>query len=211
MRILIVDDQAEFRMSLSDLLSGVAGIEVVGQAENGTDAVALALRTRPDVTLMDIRMPVLDGIAATEEICRRWPDARILVLTTFDDDSLIQSAMRAGATGYLLKATPLDDLLAILQLASRGYIAIGRGGVTKPPQKYDDVGERAKRLSVREKEVWALIGRGYTNRDIAERLFLTPGTVKNYVTTILATFQVRHRTEAALLWRHSRGESGIEA
>lgn len=210
MRILLVDDQAEFRASLADLLSRVPEIEVVGEASDGKEATSLALRLQPDVVLMDIRMPVLDGIAATAAIRAEWKDACILVLTTFDEDALIESAMRAGATGYLLKGTPLDDLIAILHLARRGYIAIGRGSSHERRAPDDDeIATRANSLTEREKQIWALIGQGHTNRDIAERLNLTKGTVKNYITTILGTLQVRHRTEAALLWRHAQGRRGL--
>ncbi|MBV9272194.1 MAG: response regulator transcription factor, partial [Candidatus Eremiobacteraeota bacterium] len=128
------------------------------------------------------------------------------------EDSLIEAAMRAGATGYLLKGTPRDDLIAILHLARRGYIAIGRTSVNERQMTDDDeVNERANRLSDRERQIWALIGQGHTNRDIAERLSLTKGTVKNYITTILGTLQVRHRTEAALLWRHAQGRQAINS
>lgn len=210
MRILLVDDQADFRTSLADLLSRVPEIEIVGQASDGNEGTSLALQVRPDVILMDIRMPVLDGIAATAAIRREWKEACILVLTTFDEDTLIEAAMKAGATGYLLKGTPLDDLIAILHLARRGYIAIGRGSSHERRVPDDDeITTRASTFTDREKQIWALIGQGHTNRDIAERLNLTKGTVKNYVTTILGTLQVRHRTEAALLWRHIQGRSGL--
>ncbi len=203
MKALLVDDQPEFRESLRDLLASVPGIEIVGEAGNGEEAIAAALATHPDIILMDIRMPHMDGIAATTAIRKAWPDARVLVLTTFDEDRLIQEAISAGATGYLLKGTPLDDLVAILRLATKGYISIGRGNVRRTAVDGDDqTRERAKFLSERERQIWALLGAGHTNRDIAHRLFLTEGTVKNYVTTILSTLAVRHRTEAALLWRH---------
>jgi len=207
-KALLVDDQLEFRESLRDLLASVPDVEIVGEAGNGEKAIAIALDTRPDIILMDIRMPGVDGIAATMAIRKAWPDARILVITTFDDDRLIQEAIGAGATGYVLKGTPLDDLVAILRLATKGYISIGRGNVQRPVNDANDqMRERAKRLSERERQIWALLGRGHTNRDIAGRLFLTGGTVKNYITTILSTLGVRHRTEAALLWRHLSGEA----
>lgn len=206
MRIVIVDDQAEFRASLQDLLGTVSGIEVVGEAKNGEEAIGLVLEMRPDVTLMDIRMPQRDGISATAAIRERWPQACVLVLTTFDEDELIGKAMRAGAAGYLLKGTPVDDLVAILRLASRGYVAIGRGTVRATEDEATaQARERIAQLSERERQIWSLIGAGHTNRDIAQRLFLTEGTVKNYITTILGTLQVRHRTEAALLWRQLSG------
>ncbi|HEY1655295.1 MAG TPA: response regulator transcription factor [Candidatus Tumulicola sp.] len=178
MKALLVDDQPEFRKSLRDLLASVPGFEIVGEAGDGKEAVALALESRPDIILMDIRMPRMDGIAATTAIRKVWAAARILVLTTFDDDRLIQEAIAAGAAGYLLKGTPLDDFVAILRLATKGYIAIGRGNVQRPLGDYDNLRERAERLNERERQIWALIGGGHTNRDIAQRLFLTEGTVR---------------------------------
>ncbi|HET9095517.1 MAG TPA: response regulator transcription factor [Candidatus Baltobacteraceae bacterium] len=199
MNILIADDQAEFRSGLRDLLSSAPGVEVIGEASNGDEAVAAALRLDPDITLMDIRMPVMDGIAATLAIRSRNPQACVLVLTTFDEDRLVRESMRAGACGYLLKGTPLEDMLAIFALAVRGYTAIGKG--VRLPDHHQHADERIAQLSEREREILALIGDGLTNRDIASTLFLTEGTVKNYVTQILSALGVRHRTEAALLWR----------
>ena len=200
MKLVLVDDQAEFRGSMRDLLGSVPGIEVSGEAGNGEEGVARVLALRPDVTLMDIRMPEMDGIAATAAIRERWPQACVLVLTTFDEDELIEKAMRAGAAGYLLKGTPLDDLVAIIGLAQRGYVSIGAGR-RAVQDEHAETRKRAEGLSARERQIWSMIGEGHTNRDIAQRLFLTEGTVKNYVTTILGTLQVRHRTEAALLYR----------
>lgn len=200
MKIIIADDQAAFRSGLRDLLASAPEIEIISEAENGRQAVESALALRPDLTLMDIRMPVMDGVAATAAIREQWPQACVLMLTTFDEDRLVRDSMRAGAAGYLLKGTPLDDMVSIFALALRGYTAIGKG-VRPPAQRAED--ERIGRLSQREREILALIGEGLTNRDIAEALFLTEGTVKNYVTQILGTLAVRHRTEAALLWRNS--------
>lgn len=209
MKIALVDDQAEYRDSLSELLSSIPELEVIGHASDGAQGVEIVLQSRPDITLMDIRMPHVDGIRATAQIRQRWPDACILVLTTFDDDSLIQEAMQAGATGYILKGTPINDLVAILRLAVRGYIAIGRTSVLQhASSEHSRVLKASGKLSEREKEVWALIACGHTNRDIADRLCLTPGTVKNYITTILAALDARHRTEAALLWRHLQDQIG---
>lgn len=200
MKLLLADDQTEFRQSLRDLLQSEDSMEVVGEASDGAEAIQRALELRPDIVLMDIRMPGVDGIAATAAIRKEWPQALILVLTTFDEDDLIHRAMRAGAAGYVLKGVPLEDLLAIFRLATRGYVAVARGARTTSEEQ-DALEQRAGALSEREKQIWSLIGEGRTNRDIAERLFLTEGTVRNYITTVLATLQVRHRTEAALLWR----------
>jgi DNA-binding NarL/FixJ family response regulator len=200
MRIVLVDDQADFRTGLRDLLAGADGIEVVGEASDGREAAAIVLNLLPDITLMDIRMPICDGIAATQAIHAKLPDACVLVLTTFDDDALVRDAMRAGAAGYLLKGMPIDDMLAVFRLALRGYTTIGRGLGSAAVESVD----RSTQLSEREREVWALLGEGYTNRQIAERLFITEGTVKNYVSNLLAALGLRHRTEAALLWRKAR-------
>lgn len=197
MKIIIADDQAAFRSGLRDLLGSVPEIEIISEAANGQQAVESTLALRPDLTLMDIRMPLMDGIAATAAIREQWPQACILVLTTFDEDHLIRDSMRAGAAGYLLKGTPLDDMLAIFSLALRGYTAIGKG--VRPHAAGGD--ERIEQLSQREREILSLIGEGLTNRDIAQALALTEGTVKNYITQILSALGVRHRTEAALFWR----------
>lgn len=199
MKLVLVDDQADFRSGLRDLLSSAAEMEIVGEAAHGEDAVEAVLKLRPDVTLMDIRMPVMDGIAATSAIRARWPDACVLMLTTFDEDALVRDAMRAGATGYLLKGMPLEDMRAILKLALRGYTTIAPRVSARSPEI--DAAALAAHLSERERQIWALLGEGFTNRDIAEQLFITEGTVKNYVSGILGTLGVRHRTEAALLWR----------
>ncbi len=200
MNVLIVDDQVDFRTSLRDLLGSAPDVTVAGEASNGEEAVHAALELRPDIILIDIRMPVMDGIAATAAILKQWADACVLVLTTFDEDQLVRDALRAGAAGYLLKGTPLEDMLSIFALATRGYVAIGKG--VRPAAKTDE-DQRIERLSQREREILALIGEGLTNRDIAKSLFLSEGTVKNYITQILGTLGVRHRTEAALLWRSS--------
>lgn len=210
MKIVIADDQTEFRSGLRDLLSSVPDIEVVGEAANGAQAVDAALRLAPDITLMDIRMPVMDGIAATAAIRSQNANACVLVLTTFDEDRLVRDSMRAGAAGYLLKGTPLEDMLSIFSLALRGYTAIAKG-VRLPAQSGEEEAEKERdmyyrmlRLSGREREILALIAEGLTNRDIAQTLYLTEGTVKNYVTQILGTLGVHHRTQAALLWRSAQ-------
>ncbi|HVA26889.1 MAG TPA: response regulator transcription factor [Candidatus Baltobacteraceae bacterium] len=209
MRVLLVDDQGEYRASLRDLLSSLDDIEVVGEAADGTEAIAAAIALEPDITLMDIRMPVMDGISATATICSRVPNARILVLTTFDEDELVRKAMRAGAAGYLLKGTPLEDMISIFRLALGGYRGIRPRGNSEV-QLDDEASALARDFSDRERQVWALLGEGATNREIAERLFLSEGTVKNYITSILATLGLRHRTQAALLWRalHPSTSSG---
>jgi DNA-binding NarL/FixJ family response regulator len=207
MKLVLIDDQADFRSGLRDLLSSADDVEVIGEAADGRAGVETVLRLQPDITLMDIRMPVMDGIAATAAIRASRPAACVLALTTFDEDTLIRDAMRAGAAGYLLKGMPLDEMLSVRRLALRGYTTIGpRAGAADAladavATPSNDVTALAARLSEREAQIWELLGEGCTNRDIAEQLFITEGTVKNYVSSILATLGVRHRTEAALLWR----------
>jgi len=207
MKIVLVDDQPAFRSGLRDLLSSADEIEVIGEAADGKQGIETVLRLRPDITLMDIRMPVMDGIAATAAIEASWPDACVLVLTTFDEDTLVRDAMRAGATGYLLKGMPLDEMLSVFHLALRGYTTIGpRTASSSAIEPADDAAARTERLSEREAQIWSFLGEGCTNREIAEQLHITEGTVKNYVSNILAALGVRHRTEAALLWRGLRKE-----
>ena len=206
-RVLLADDQASFRDGLRELFATVAGVEIAGEAADGADAVEKALRLRPDVVLMDIRMPGMDGIAATRALRAQNPDACVLMLTTFDEDELVADAIRAGPMGYLLKGTPIEDIVSILHLALRGYTAIGRGVVpaqrrrTETEEEVDEALRRSDRLTAREREIWELIGQGLTNREVANRLSLTEGTVRNYVSALLGTLGVRHRTQAALLWR----------
>lgn len=198
LRILLADDQATFRTGLSDLLGSVDGITIVGQAENGSEAVTRAEQLNPDLVLMDIRMPGMDGMEATRRIRQRVPNARVIVLTTFDDERLVAEAVRAGAVGYLLKGTPLEEMLDVLRLAARGYATFAPG--VRPPEA-GAAQPDASALNEREREIWALIGQGLTNRDVAQRLALSEGTVKNYASNILAALGVRHRTEAAILWQ----------
>jgi DNA-binding NarL/FixJ family response regulator len=181
-----------------DLLATASEIDVAGEASNGREAVERVLALQPDIVLMDIRMPVMDGIAATAAIRAAHSNVCVLVLTTFDEDRLVSESMRAGANGYLLKGTPIEDMLSIFSLALRGYTAIAKG-VRGPGRLAGD--DRFANLSPREREILSLLGAGMTNRDIASTLFLSEGTVKNYVTKILGTLGMRHRTEAALLWR----------
>jgi DNA-binding NarL/FixJ family response regulator len=212
MRVVLVDDQTEFRESLRDLLADEQ-IEIVGEASNGHEAIELVTRLEPDITLMDIRMPVMDGIAATAAIRAKLPGACVLMLTTFDQDRLLRDALRAGASGYLLKGMPPAEMLAVLELTLNGYKTIGPGvGSSDALAKQDSINleqtEPGSLLSEREVQVWGMIGEGHTNREIALRLFITEGTVKNYVSSILTALSVRHRTEAALLWTsRKRGHS----
>jgi DNA-binding NarL/FixJ family response regulator len=204
MRVVIVDDQDAFRIAMRALLSTIPGVTVVGEAGNGRDAVTVTARERPDIVLMDLRMPLVDGIAATRAIRARTPSTMILVLTTFDDDELVRKAIAAGAAGYLLKASPVDDIGAVLTLAMKGYAAFAPGiiGENTAPSFFSGVpADALVALTPRERDVLRELGTGATNRGIAERLGLTEGTVRNYVTRILAQLGLTSRTQAALFAR----------
>jgi DNA-binding NarL/FixJ family response regulator len=205
-RVLIVDDQALFREALATLLEVQPEIEVVGEAGNGEQAVRLAADLRPDVVLMDLRMPVLDGIAATNRLRVEQPGVRVLALTTFDDDADVFAALRAGAVGYLLKDVSSTRLVEALVAARRGESVLDPSVAAKLVARvarlpHEDVPPRrppAVPLSERELDVVRLLSEGRSNREIAGTLFLAEGTVKNLVTSVLSKLQVRDRTQAAL-------------
>lgn len=214
-RVLIVDDQPPFRLGLCTLLSRQKDLEIVGEAGDGEQAVALVERLRPDVVLMDVRMPRVDGIAATTQIMQSYPRTRVMVLTTFEDDDAVRAAMRAGAVGYVLKDTPADDLAALIAMAHRGYSQFSPGvaeRLIEPVQLNAD--PKVSRLSEREREVLHSLGEGLSNRDIARRLFLSEGTVRNHVTSILSRLGLSNRMQAALyangLWPDKRHPSAQE-
>lgn len=205
-RVLLVDDQRLMREGLRVLLELEEGLEVVGEAGDGKEALEAYATLRPDVVLMDVRMPGMDGVEATRRLRERWPDARIIILTTFDDDAYVFEGLRAGALGYLLKDVSGDDLAkAIRTVAAGGALlapSVARKVVAEfsrlaPPSRPPDEG-LPEPLSEREKEVLRLLAQGLSNREIAERLVLAEGTVKNHVTTILQKLGVRDRTQAAL-------------
>ena len=205
-RVLLADDQALFREGLRTLLSAHPGVQVVAEAGNGEEAIAMLERSAPDVVLMDLRMPVLDGIQATARIRDRWPDIPVLVLTTFDDDASLFGALRAGAAGYLLKDVSSETLLSAITAAARGEAFLqstvtGRV-VAAFARLMESGGPKAEALvlplSPREREIVSLLGTGASNKEIADRLCLAEGTVKNHVTNILTKLDVRDRTQAAL-------------
>jgi DNA-binding NarL/FixJ family response regulator len=209
-RLLLVDDQIIIRQGLLSLLESKPDLQVVGEAENGQRAIEAisALQgtpQQPDVVLLDIRMPVMDGIAATEQICQRFPGTCVLVLTTFDDDEYVSQAMRFGAKGYLLKDTPSEELATAIRAVHQGYTHLGPGlfekalnglPVNSPIQAA--IPPELPSLSPREREVLRLIASGANNREIAQALYISERTVKNHVTSILSRLNLRDRTQAAL-------------
>jgi DNA-binding NarL/FixJ family response regulator len=205
-KVLIADDQALFREGLRTLLSTRAEVEVVGEAANGRDALEQIEKFAPHVVLMDLRMPLMDGIQATAQIRQRWPEIPVLVLTTFDDDASLFGALRAGAAGYLLKDVSSETLFSAISAAARGEAFLqstvtGRV-VAAFAKMLEPGGPRAEALvlplSPREREILALLGSGASNKEIADRLCLAEGTVKNHVTNVLTKLDVRDRTQAAL-------------
>ncbi|GAB3896661.1 response regulator transcription factor [Kibdelosporangium lantanae] len=204
-RVLIADDQTMIRESFAVLLGAQADIEVVGEAGDGAEAVELAERLRPDVVLMDIRMPGTDGLAATRRIVERDDTARIVILTTFDLDEYVYEALRAGASGFLLKTSSAHQLADAVRVVARGGALIeptvtrrlieefSRSGPPRRPR-----GQRVADLTERETEVLGLVARGLSNAEIAAGLVIAEHTVKTHVGRILAKLGLRDRTQAAV-------------
>ncbi|MCS7039170.1 MAG: response regulator transcription factor [Anaerolineae bacterium] len=204
-RVLLVDDQRLMREGLRTLLELEPGVEVVGEAGNGEEALIAYERLRPDVVLMDVRMPVMDGVEATRRLIGRFPGARVIILTTFDDDEYVFEGLRGGALGYLLKDVSVHDLVEAIRTVMAGGVliepSVARKVVAELARLRPTPSSPARLpepLSEREHEVLRLLAEGLTNREIAERLYLAEGTVKNYVTNILNKIGARDRTQAAL-------------
>jgi DNA-binding NarL/FixJ family response regulator len=203
-RVLLVDDQSMVRAGFRMLLSGEEGIEVVAEASNGLEAVAKAARFEPTVVLMDIRMPELDGLEATRRILAADPGARILVLTTFDLDEYIYEALKAGASGFVLKDDPPEQLIAAVRTVAAGDALLSpmvtkrvieqftRSSRPAPPKAVDE-------LTTREREILRLIAGGLSNAEIAAELYISDTTVKTHVTHILGKLNLRDRVQAVVL------------
>jgi DNA-binding NarL/FixJ family response regulator len=205
-KILLVDDQPLFREGLRTLLSVHSDFEVVGEAGNGHEAINLVRSTGASVVLMDLQMPILDGVAATRRLHDEQPDCRVIVLTTFDDDELVFDGLRAGAVGYLLKDAPSEKLAEAIRVAARGETFLQPSVAAKVVAEFARLSRKgveasnsfSESLSERELEILRLIARGASNREIAATLFLAEGTVKNHVTNILGKLGARDRTQAAI-------------
>ena len=202
--VLVVDDQSMVRAGFRMLLGGEADIDVVAEASNGREAVDKAARFKPNVVLMDIRMPELDGLQATREILAANPGARILILTTFDLDEYIYEALRAGASGFVLKDDPPEQLIAAIRTVAAGDALLSpsithsvisqfaRLPQPAPPKELEE-------LTSRELEVFQLIARGLSNSEIGERLFISDTTVKTHVTHVFQKLNLRDRVQAVVL------------
>lgn len=203
-KILVVDDQQLIRQGLSTLLSIESDFVVVGEATDGTHALLMVEQTSPDIVLMDLRMPICDGITATSRIKARWSEIKILALTTFDDDELILDAIEAGASGYLLKDTPREQLAQAIRALYQGNMYLGPTIAPKLVSRIQRSSagktdlKALARLTPRELEILQLIGQGKSNREIATKLNITEGTVKNHVSKVLTAVGARDRTQAAL-------------
>lgn len=206
-RVLLVDDQALFREGMATLLGLNSELEIVGEAADGAQAVAACARLRPDVVLMDLRMPGLDGVEATRRIRQDWPAARVLVLTTFEEDAEVFAAIRAGAAGYLLKASPSDKLIEAIRTVAAGESALQPSVAAKLLSEFNRLAPQPARkapaplpepLSGRELAVLQCLGDGLSNKEIAVRLGLAEGTVKNHMSNVLGKLGALDRTQAAL-------------
>jgi DNA-binding NarL/FixJ family response regulator len=206
-RVLLADDQALFLEGLETLLSSQKDIQVVGQAANGQEAIDLALELRPDVILMDMQMPVLDGIGATRRVKQTLPECRVIALTTFDDKEIVFNALRAGAVGYLLKDVGSVQLADSIRRTVRGESILDPSVTAKVVAEFSRVSSLvpathpevlAEPLSEREVEVLRLVTAGLSNRQIAMRLFISPGTAKSHIHNLCGKLGVHNRTEAAM-------------
>ncbi len=205
--LLLVDDQSLIRRGLKALLKPEPELTVVGEAENGREALDW-LRSAPqlpDVVLMDVRMPAMDGVAATGAIVTEFPKVKILILTTFDDPEYVAQALQNGASGYLLKDTPAEELVQAIQLVQKGYTQLAPGLAQKlilgtPVAAIDPL---LAELTPREQEILHLIAQGASNREIAQQLYISEKTVKNHITSLLSRLGLRDRTQAAV-WLHQR-------
>ncbi len=211
-RVLLVDDQPLFRQGLADLLALNADLDIIGEANHGGEAIELCSQLQPDVILMDIRMPVCDGVAATRVIHQTYPWIKIMVLTTFDEDEYIWRSLQAGALGYILKSTPSAQVANAIRTLHLGHSQLGPTIASKVFDRLQtsssisasdtnissEIDTLLDLLNARELEILHQMKHGRNNREIAEILHLSEGTVKNYITTLLSKLNMRDRTQAAL-------------
>lgn len=203
MKILIVDDDALIRDGLKVILELEDEFSVIGTANNGQEAFAMCQKERPDLILMDIRMPVLDGVLGTRLIKNHFQDIKVVILTTFKDDEYIKEALKSGAEGYILKNQPADSIIESLRAVGKGNIVLEKevaGTLSSMLRANNKSTFESLNLSQRELDVLILVGDGLSNREIAEKLFLSEGTVRNYITNLLEKLELRDRTQLAIFY-----------
>lgn len=206
-KILIVDDQSLFREALKTLLNSEPEFEIVGDASNGEEALRMVLQHNPDVVLMDLRMPIMDGVESTRRIVQMNKNNKVIILTTFDDDENVFDGLRAGAVGYLLKDVSSEKLIEAIRAASQGEYFLVPSVTAKVVSEFSRISKPAPRsqenflpdpLSPREIEIIRLVATGASNKEIAEKLVISEGTVKNHLSSILSKLSVRDRMQAVL-------------
>ena len=199
-RVLLVDDHEMVRLGVSSYLSIQSDVEVVGEAENGEEGYEKAMDLRPDVILMDLVMEVMDGIESTKKILKEWPEARILIVTSFIDDEKVYPAIEAGASGYLLKTSTAHEIANAIRKTYNGERVLEPEVTTKMMEQLSNRNRHVlhEELTNREQEILLLIAQGMSNQEIADELFITLKTVKTHVSNILAKLEVEDRTQAAI-------------
>jgi DNA-binding NarL/FixJ family response regulator len=203
-KVLVVDDQELVRAGFIMILNSQADIDVVGEADNGSEAVDAVRRLRPDVVLMDVRMPIMDGLEATRILNASGLDARVLILTTFDPDEYVYEALQSGASGFVLKDIPPHDLLAAVRVVAKGEALLAPSITRRLIARFAEqlsspaTSQELERLTDRETEVLRLMAKGLSNSEIAEQLYLSPTTIKSHVAGVLAKLGVRDRVQAVV-------------
>ncbi len=207
LRVLIVDDDALIRDSLQLLLNLEDDFQVVATATNGQEAFSKFLEHQPDLVLMDVRMPVMDGVLGTRMIREHSRSVKIVILTTFKDDEYIKAALKNGASGYILKSQPAESIIETLRTVARGNIVLEQDIATSLTGMISDQPKNSKEdllLSAREREILELVSEGLSNREIAEKIYLSEGTVRNYITALLEKLSLRDRTQLAIFYLKNR-------
>lgn len=215
-KVLIADDQELIRQSLQIVLSIKEGISVIGTAENGKKVMDFLKKEKPDVILMDIRMPEMDGVQCTKAIKERYPEVKIIILTTFDDDEFVFSALKYGASGYLLKGISMDELDKAIHTVYKGGAMINPEIATKVVEQFSEMAQsnydimieaqNVEDITEAEWDIIKLVGWGLSNREIADKVMLSEGTVRNYISTILSKLNLRDRTQLAI-WEVQSGSA----
>ena len=207
-KIIIADDQDLIRESLQIILDMNADIKVIGLAKNGIKVLELIKKQMPDIILMDIRMPEMDGVSCTKEVKERYPEVKIIILTTFDDDEYVFYALKYGASGYLLKGCSVQELTSAIHTVMNGGSILNAGVITKVVKLFNQLaqanivmeldGRNVENLNRTERNIASLVGRGLSNKEIAEKLYLSEGTIRNALSSALSKLNLRDRTQLAI-------------